>query len=239
MNGLHFFYGVGAFLSPIVVAQTLRFGLDVSLSYRVLALLVLPVALWMLRSSNSVTRPLAEEKVVERADRRLLFAVALFFFLYLGAEVSFGGWIYTYAVALKLSDMMIAAYLTSAFWGSLTIGRLFSIPLAARLRPRTILAGALFGSLLSIGLLLLLPNSALALWMGTFGVGLSMAAIFPTTLSWAGRRMKITGQVTGWFLVGASAGGMFLPWLVGQLFESVGPRPRRGMYSSGAIRRRI
>jgi fucose permease len=36
--------------------------------------------------------------------------------------------------------------------------------------------------------------------------------------------MKITGQTTGWFLVGASAGGMFLPWLIGQLFETVGPR---------------
>jgi fucose permease len=36
--------------------------------------------------------------------------------------------------------------------------------------------------------------------------------------------MKITGQTTGWFLVGASAGGMFLPWLIGQLFETAGPR---------------
>jgi fucose permease len=61
-------------------------------------------------------------------------------------------------------------------------------------------------------------------WLGTVGLGLSMASIFPTTLSLAERRMTITGQVTGWFFVGASAGGMALPWLIGQLFESVGPR---------------
>jgi fucose permease len=36
--------------------------------------------------------------------------------------------------------------------------------------------------------------------------------------------MKITGRVTGWFFVGSSAGGMSLPWLIGQLFESVGPK---------------
>ena len=36
--------------------------------------------------------------------------------------------------------------------------------------------------------------------------------------------MAITGKVTGWFFVGASAGGMSLPWLIGQLFESIGPR---------------
>jgi len=37
-------------------------------------------------------------------------------------------------------------------------------------------------------------------------------------------RMRITGAVTGWFFVGASAGGMVLPWLIGQFFETVGPR---------------
>jgi fucose permease len=51
-----------------------------------------------------------------------------------------------------------------------------------------------------------------------------MASIFPTTISWAGRRMTITGQVTGWFFVGSSLGGMVLAWLIGQLFESVGPQ---------------
>jgi fucose permease len=51
-----------------------------------------------------------------------------------------------------------------------------------------------------------------------------MASIFPTTLTLAGRHMKMTGQVTGWFFVGAGLGGMFLPWLIGQLFEEIGPR---------------
>ena len=35
--------------------------------------------------------------------------------------------------------------------------------------------------------------------------------------------MTITGQVTGWFFVGASLGGMFWPWLIGQLFDANGP----------------
>ena len=36
--------------------------------------------------------------------------------------------------------------------------------------------------------------------------------------------MPITGQITSWFFVGGSLGGMTLPWLIGQLFESIGPR---------------
>jgi len=43
-------------------------------------------------------------------------------------------------------------------------------------------------------------------------------------ISLAGQRMTITGKLTGLFIVGASVGGMFLPWLVGQLMEPVGSR---------------
>jgi fucose permease len=51
-----------------------------------------------------------------------------------------------------------------------------------------------------------------------------MASIFPTTLSLAERRMMITGRVTGWFFVGVGAGAMTIPWMVGQLFEGIGPQ---------------
>ena len=51
-----------------------------------------------------------------------------------------------------------------------------------------------------------------------------MASMFPTMLSYAERRLAISGQITGLFLVASAAGGMTVPWLVGQLFESTGPR---------------
>jgi len=50
-----------------------------------------------------------------------------------------------------------------------------------------------------------------------------MAPIFPTTLSLTGRRMRLTGHVTGWFIVGASAGSMLIPLLIGQAFSAIGP----------------
>jgi hypothetical protein len=43
-------------------------------------------------------------------------------------------------------------------------------------------------------------------------------------LAFAERRIRITGKITGFFMVGASSGGMALPWLIGQLFEPVGPQ---------------
>ena len=80
------------------------------------------------------------------------------------------------------------------------------------------------GCLASLGALLLWPPPLIVVWLGTCGLGLSMASIFPTTLSLAQGRMPISGAVTGWFFVGAGAGGMTLPWLIGQLFETIGPQ---------------
>lgn len=224
MNGLHFFFGIGAFLTPLIVAQAVLLTGGITWAYWALTLVVVPVALWMLRLPSPAAQKVAQGGPAGQVNRPLVALIVAFFFLYVGAEVAFGGWIFTYAVELKVADEATAAYLTSGFWGALTIGRLLAIPLAARVRPRYILLGDLLGCLVSIGLVLLWPGSLVMVWLGTIGVGLSMASIFPTTISLAERRMTVTGQVTGWFFVGASAGGMLLPWLIGQWFEGVGPQ---------------
>jgi FHS family Na+ dependent glucose MFS transporter 1 len=224
MNGLHFFWGVGAFLSPIIVAQAVLVSGDITWAYWMLAVLMLPVVIGLLRLPSPApqpSRPVSESRRVHHI--LLVILIALFLFLYVGAEGSLGGWIFTYTVAMRLSSETAAAYLTSAFWGSLTAGRLLAIPLAARLRPRSVLLMDLAGCILSLGLILLWPNSLVAVWVGAIGTGLAMASIFPTTLSLAESRLHITGQVTSWFFVGASLGGMTVPWIIGQLFEPVGP----------------
>jgi len=118
----------------------------------------------------------------------------------------------------------MAAYLTSAFWGSLTLGRLLTLPVVARFRPTSILLANLIGCVVSVGIIVLWPGSQEAIWLGSLGFGLSLAAVFPTSLCLAQGRMAITGRTTSWFLAGGSLGGMCLPWLIGQLFESVGPQ---------------
>jgi nitrate/nitrite transporter NarK len=39
----------------------------------------------------------------------------------------------------------------------------------------------------------------------------------------ASESMQISGTITGWFMVGGGAGGMLLPWLIGQAFTLSGP----------------
>ena len=224
MNGLHFFFGAGAFLAPIIIARAVLISGDITWAYWALALLISPIAVWLFFLPSPAVETVSKEAPVGRTNYLLVVLIALFFFLHVGAEIGFGGWIFTYAVTLKLTNKTIAAYLTSAFWGSLTLGRLVTIPMAARFKPRFILLGDIIGCLVSAGVILLWSKSLVGVWVGTVGMGFSMASLFPTSLAFAQRRMRITGQVTGWFLVGAGVGGMFLPWLIGQLFESIGPR---------------
>ena len=151
-----------------------------------------------------------------------LAIMVLCFVLYVGAEVGFGNWIYTYALQLGLGTEITAAYLTSAFWGSFTLGRLIAIPISTRLRPLTILYLDFAGCLLSLGLILLFRDSGIILWMGSILLGLSFASIFPTFLTLSEERMHVTGTMAGWFLVGGSIGGMILPWSIGQAFVRIG-----------------
>jgi FHS family Na+ dependent glucose MFS transporter 1 len=225
MNALHFFYGVGATLSPLVIAQAVALSGDIRWAYWALALLVMPAALLVARQPSPRSRDEAEAgDNARRASPGLVALVALFFFLYVGAEGSFGGWIATYARVSDLGDAVTAAYLTSVFWGALTAGRLASIPIAQRFSPQQVLLGDLVGCVISVGAIVLWPRVPWVVWAGTFGAGLSMASMFPTMISLAERHMPITGAVTGWFFVGASTGGMTLPWLIGQLFPIIGPR---------------
>jgi FHS family Na+ dependent glucose MFS transporter 1 len=224
MNGLHFFFGVGAFLSPLIIAWTVGLSGDIVWAYWILALLLLPVALWLLRTP-SPTSPKSTVAASDQPTNYLLVGlISLFFFLYVGVEISFGGWIFSYAMALNLTDATTAAYLTSAFYGAFTFGRLLSIPLVARFRPRAVVIVDLLGALLSLGLMVLWPTSLVAVAVGTLGFGLSLASVFPTVYSMAGRRMTITGQISGLFFAGGSVAGMTIPWLMGQLFEKVQPQ---------------
>lgn len=228
MNGLHFFFGIGAFLAPIIVAQALLYTDDIIVAYWALACFAVPLAVWFTRLPGPAPHLTQASRQTGVANPRLIILIALFLALYVAAEVSFGGWIYSYAVAMDLAGEAQAAYLNSAFWGAFTLGRLASIPVAAYVRPQLVLLVDLLGALASVALLLFFPSSQVVAWMGTIILGLSLAAVFPTALSFAERRMPITGRVTGWFFVGASLGAMTLPWLIGQLFETMGPRATMG-----------
>lgn len=224
MNGLHLFYGIGTFLAPIIIAQTVLISGNITWGYWIIAAFVLFSALQII-TIPSQPIPVKKPGLNSRQTNLLLVTLAAaFLFCYSSMANIFGGWIYSYAVSLELTNETNAAYLTSTFWGAFTIGRLISIPIAVYIKPNTILMGDLVGCLLSVGIILLSPYSIIAIWLGAAGLGVSAASLFPTTISLVERRTEITGKVTSRFVIGSALGAMLPPWIVGQLYETAGPQ---------------
>jgi FHS family Na+ dependent glucose MFS transporter 1 len=223
MNALHFFFGFGALFSPLIIAQAvLRTG-GIAWGYWLLACVMLPISVWLFWIDSPPAPSGPQIETSARSNNILVFVIISFFFLNVGAESSFGGWVFSYSRALGLANEVTAASLTAAFWGALTIGRLLSIPISSWLRPQQMLMIDLLGCQASLLLIILWPTSQLMLWIGTIGLGVFIASIFPSTMNLAGRVLPIDGRITGLFFIGTSLGGMFFPWLIGQWFEPFGP----------------
>lgn len=220
---LHFCFGLGTFLTPVIIAQFLTVEGGLYWTYLVLAVLMIPsAAVIFLPSPASPASSLTQQNF--KPDRTLILLISCVFGLYSGASLSFGGWIFTYAIEMDLTTPTNAAYLTSLFWGTLTLGRLVAIPIAIRCKPQAILRADFAGALLSLMAMLLWPSSLAAVMVTSAGLGFALASIYPTTMSFAGQIMPLSGKITGIFSIGSSLLAMVIPWIIGQFFESVGPQ---------------
>ena len=222
MNGLHFFFGVGSFIAPLLLARVLIQTGDILWLFWIVAIACLPLAIWYWFLSEPSTHTQAQERNNVPLPVLPVLLMVILFVLYVGLELGFANWIYTYALTLDLGTVVTSAYLTSGFWGAFTFGRLLGVWVSTRARSQAILFADLIGCAISTLIIMLWKDSSLALWVGSIGLGLSMASIFPTFLMLAGERMEVTGAMTGWFLVGSGAGSMLLPWLIGQIFVRTG-----------------
>ena len=224
MNALHFFFGVGAFLAPIILTNVMRLsGGALTWPFWTLAILFLPGLLGLSILPSPVNPEGGQEQETDqKPDTKLVILMMVLFFLYVGVEAGFGNWIFTYATRLDIANDTVASYMNSAYWGALTLGRLAAVPLSRKIKPGTMLIGNYALTIFFLGMLLLWPTSPTMIWIGSAGLGLALAAVFPTLLALGETRMKVTGAVTGLFFLGSSLGGTIFPTLLGQIFEYVG-----------------
>jgi FHS family Na+ dependent glucose MFS transporter 1 len=246
INGLHLFFGLGAFLIPIVSAYivslttydsvsmyftqfnfltVIHIPTNVQWVYRFIGLAFLPLLFVIYRLPSP--KPPSEDSEDERSERKILpkptFKVvglfALLFLLYVGAESSFGGWIYTYAITRNLATPAQASFLASLFWLMVMFGRVIVIMLSRRLLPRHILTFTLIIAIVGLILMIAIPSSV---WLGTIIVGLGLSPIFPTALAFANHNIDLSAKVTSYFYMGGGVGVIIIPWLIGQMIEPIG-----------------
>lgn len=226
MSALHFTFGLGSFLIPLIVDRSMANTGDVNVAFWFIALFMVPLVIWFARLPSPAMRetPHHTSSVSARRNLGVLMLFAVFFFFFVGVETEFGSWTFNYGRGFVLSETN-AALLSSTYFGGFTVGRLLSIPLAIRMRPRTFLILDVIGMLIGAALLVIstqMGEPGALLWVAIFVMGLSVASCFPVALSFAEERLQVTGRVAGLFLATSNLGVMFFPWLVGQYFESHG-----------------
>ena len=227
INGLHFSFGLGAFLAPTVFAQILRLGGTYQHAYWALAMIAFPITLFMMFLPGSPEHPHENEDNSQRHENLrtvlpIILVAMLFLFFYVGSEITFGDWIYTYALTLNLADVTTAAYLTSGFWLSFTIGRAISILVAMRFKPVQVLTVSFLGGIGSLTLAIAIPHSTTILWIVVVAAGFFMAPIWATGYNFAGQSVKLTATISSLIILGDSFGAVVLPWLTGIAIERFG-----------------
>ena len=222
INALHFVFGIGALASPLLVNRSLAARGNVRLAYVGAALACLLAAAVVATRPTPSPVDVAEHARGEIAPRGLLIAVAFFFALYVGIEVGFAGWIATYAQSVHLGGSGAGAALTAVFWGAFTVGRLGAVAIAARVRPVVLLIGAcVLSSTAGIALVVARGNGA-PVWIATVLFAFGLAPQFASMIAFASEHLPLTGSATSWFLAAAAVGALTVPWIIGQLFSSVG-----------------
>jgi len=225
MIALHLFWGVGNSLAPLLIAQSRIIAGNFAWGYWVIALVLLPFALMIMRFP-SPSAPLQEDGSPQKRLTHwpLVVLFMLFFLLFAGSEGAYGGWLYSYALATGIATESVAAYMTSVYWGAFTLARLISIPLSFRFRAITLLIVDVVGCLVGLVLAVLGEGSPTMIWIATIILGASIATLFPVALTFASEVITVTGQFTSLIFVGVSLGGMLIPWVIGQFFEPAGPQ---------------
>ncbi len=224
LNLLGVFFGFGALSLPFVIGVLLN-ALPLKLILNLAALLT--AVLTFVCSLPTYPTPKKEGRIEWRKVRRiagcpllLLFGFLLFFES--GNEFIIGGYLTTYLNSFMGISLSRASYLLAAYWGAIMVARIFLSRLLLRIPGSTLVLISAPAVVISMVLLLLVSSPAI-INIGIIGLGLSLAGIFPTALGMAGSRFSdSSGTAFGILFTIALAGGMSMPWAVGQISASHG-----------------
>ncbi|CAK8685563.1 unnamed protein product [Clavelina lepadiformis] len=149
--------------------------------------------------SNAVPSDQKNTSIEEGQNFRMkmLGLLFIFYLLYVGTEVTFGSYIYSFAtISENHYSKEEASFLNTLFWGTFAIGRFLSIFVSIWVTPNRLLQMDLVGTLTASVIMTCFPlyaeNSGFLLWIAVALYGLSMANIFPSGISWVEQYITVT-----------------------------------------------
>lgn len=242
MSWLHSFWGIGATLGPVIMAQSLLiFGswrngyLSIGLIQTALVVLLFAtLPLWNKvpgRQDLDHEEQSAEQETGESVHykKNSLFHIPgvvyslLAFFCYCGLEASVGLWGSSFLVQERGLTAVTAARWISLYFAGITIGRFITGFVTMKMSNRKLILVGQIVALLGV-LMILIPLPSGLTITGLILIGLGCAPIFPCMLHETPKRFgkSLSQQIMGLQMAGAYVGMLVLPPLFGLVQSAVG-----------------
>ncbi len=226
MSWLHCFWGVGVTVSPLIFSTVLEVGGTWRLSYRIVALMQLSIAMlvlfnlrkWIRTGVKPVEKTAAIKEKLNLRNFPGLFISILSQGCYTAMEFLISIWGATFLVNVFHADAALASWWVSLFYGGLMLGRFVSGFVSIKLGDNTILRWSVLMALLGV-LVLLIPVEGAA-GVSFFLIGFGFGPIYPSIIHSVPSRFGATfaADITGFHIGGASGVGFGLQLLLGYLF---------------------
>ena len=231
MNFLHCFYGLGAVISPNIMALALKYA-HWSEGYRwtafvqigILAVCILSLPLW--KANDLIDEDAGESAGIKRALKVPGVVLTLIaFFSYCAGEATCFLWTSSYFAGTKegLSQEMIASF-GSMIFGGLMLGRLIAGFISNQLGDRKLIRIGL--AVEAVGILLIwIPGSQYYTAMiGFLMIGTGMGPIYPSIQHMAPANFgkRYSASVIGLQMASAYIGSTFMPTVFGFIQQNVG-----------------
>ena len=231
MNFLHCFYGLGAVISPNIMALALRYA-HWNQGYRwtafvqlgILAVCLLSVPLWKMGNQEA-------DAAHETAGIREALGVPgvlltlISFFSYCAGEATCFLWTSSYFAGTR-PEMRpeLVASCGALIFGGLMLGRLISGFISNRTGDRRLIRTGITVELVGILLVILPASSAIVPMIGFLVIGTGMGPIYPSIQHMAPENFgkRFSAPVIGLQMASAYLGSTFMPMIFGILQQNVG-----------------
>ena len=228
INGLHAMFSIGAFVFPILLTLITGTYAD-HWVYACMLMIALGVLTWILyllipEDEDVVAAPAAGEEKESSwgfLKEPLFYLVILTLFFYLCAEQGVIGWMITYFKDTELLSPSVSTITASVQWLMILLGRLSAAFLSLKIAKEKLLPVMGVG-LVVFFIILIFSKTTFWIMFGIVGFGYSMAGIYPTTVSFAGKLLQKYSMAWSFILTTASFGSILMPSVIGKIAAGAG-----------------
>ncbi|MEO5286720.1 MFS transporter [Limosilactobacillus allomucosae] len=233
MNFLHCFYGVGAMISPYIMALALKtarwnegYRWTAFLQTGILLVVLCSFPLWQQNEQHEESKAdTASAGIKEAIRQRGVITTLLAFFAYCAGEATCFLWTPSYFAGTRngLSEETIASF-GSLIFGGLMLGRLLAGMAANRFGDRLMIRIGAVVELVGIVLVMLPTAGYQTAAVGFVVIGTGMGPIYPSIqhMAPANFGQRYSAAVIGLQMAAAYTGTTFMPTVFGLLQQSFG-----------------